>query len=170
MFHLFMYLGTASVSHAVAAAATTYAQQDGSCSNASGPPLHVKVVGLKDLSGRLKLEIFPPTEADFLKDDRKLKAEGRSFRRVWSGSPPGRDAALCIRAPGPGTWAVLFTHDRDGKNKFNPWRDGAGLPSNHPLGLTRPKVKPALVTIPAGGMSIEIRAQYLKGLNGFQPL
>ena len=65
---------------------------------------------------------------------------------------------------------MLFTHDRDGKNKFNFWQDGAGFPSNQRLGRSRPKVRQALVNIPAAGGQITVRAQYLKGLGGFGPL
>lgn len=143
---------------------------DGSCASGPGPRLYVKVDGLKDRSGRLKLELYPANEDDFLKDDRDLKKEGKPFRRIWSQTPASGPVTLCIRAPSAGQWAVLFTHDRDGKNKFNFWQDGAGFPSNQRLGRSRPKVRQALVNVPAGGGTISVRAQYLKGLGGFGPL
>ena len=34
-----------------------------------------------------------------------------------------------MRVPAPGRYALLFTHNRDGKNKFNFWADGAGFAS-----------------------------------------
>jgi uncharacterized protein (DUF2141 family) len=143
---------------------------DGSCDYGSGPRLYVNVAGLKDRSGRLKLELYPANEADFLKDDRDLKREGKQMRRVWAQTPGGGDVRLCIRAPSAGTWALLFTHDRDGKNKFNFWQDGAGFPSNQRLGRNRPKLRQAMVNIPAAGGAINVRAQYLRGLGGFGPL
>jgi uncharacterized protein (DUF2141 family) len=155
-----------------AAAAPARAQDpiDGSCAVGSGPKLYVNVAGLKDRSGRLKLELYPGNEEDFLKDDRTIKAEGKQMRRVWSPMPASGAVTLCIRAPSAGQWALLFTHDRDGKNKFNFWQDGAGFPSNQRLGRARPKVRQALVNIPANGGQITVRAQYLKGLGGFGPL
>jgi uncharacterized protein (DUF2141 family) len=156
----------------LAAAAPAAAQDpvDGSCAAGAGPRLYVNVTGLKDRSGRLKLELYPANETDFLRDDTNLKREGKPFRRVWSAAPAGDPVRLCIRAPSAGQWALLFTHDRDGKNKFNFWKDGAGFPSNQRLGRNRPKVRQALVNVPASGGQITVRAQYLKGLGGFGPL
>ena len=143
---------------------------DGNCATRTGVPLYVNVTGLKDRTGRLKLEIYPPNEEDFLRDDTSLKRENKPFRRIWAQTPASGPVRLCIRAPGPGTWAVLFTHDRDGKNKFNFWEDGAGFPSNQKLGRSRPKVRQALVNVGPGGGQITIKAQYLRGLGGFAPL
>ena len=156
----------------VAAAFPAAAQDpvDGSCSIGSGPRLYVNVEGLKDRSGRLKLELYPANETDFLRDDTLLKQENKPFRRVWAATPANGDVRLCIRAPSAGQWALLFTHDRDGKNKFNFWQDGAGFPSNQRLGRSRPKVRQAMVNIPAAGGQITVKAQYLKGLGGFGPL
>lgn len=65
---------------------------------------------------------------------------------------------------------MLFTHNRDGKNKFNLWQDGAGFPTNARLGRSRPKLAMARIVVPQGVVSTEIRAQYLRGLGGFGPL
>ncbi|MGE9115851.1 DUF2141 domain-containing protein, partial [Escherichia coli] len=68
-----------------------------------------------------------------------------------------------MRVPRPGTYALLFTHDRDGKNKFNFWTDGVGVPGNQKLGRSRPKVGYAMVNVGVGVTTIMIRAQYLHG-------
>ncbi|HEX8301819.1 DUF2141 domain-containing protein [Sphingomonas sp.] len=143
---------------------------EGSCSLVSGPMVRVNVAGLSDRTGRLKVEIYPPTEADFLRDDTGLKRDRRPFRRVWMNIPASGPVAVCIRAPHAGQWAVLLTHDRDGKNKFNFWQDGAGFPSNQRLGRNRPSVRQALLNVPAQGGQITVRLQYLRGLGGFGPM
>ncbi|MES2988378.1 MAG: DUF2141 domain-containing protein [Pseudomonadota bacterium] len=143
---------------------------EGNCSLVSGPMLRVNVEGLMDRTGRLKVEVYPNNEDDFLRDDTGLKNDRRPFRRVWMDTPVHGSVAVCIRAPYAGQWAVLLTHDRDGKNKFNFWQDGAGFPSNQRLGRTRPKVRQALVNIPQQGGQITIRLQYLRGLGGFGPM
>ncbi|ATY33263.1 DUF2141 domain-containing protein [Sphingomonas psychrotolerans] len=163
-------LSLALVALALPGAARAQDPLDGSCARGVGPKLYVNVTGLKDRGGRLKLELYPGNEADFLKDDRTIKAEGKQMRRIWAATPASGAVTLCIRAPGAGQWALLFTHDRDGKNKFNFWQDGAGFPSNQRLGRSRPKVRQALVNVPANGGQITVRAQYLKGLGGFGPL
>lgn len=154
-----------------AAQATEAMGPDGTaCASGDGPAIKVNISGLKDRSGRLKLELYPATEADFLKDDTKLKAEGKTFRRIWATMPASGAVSLCIRAPAPGKYALLFTHDRDGKNKFNFWKDGAGFPRNDKLGRSRPDLDQALIAVGPGVTTANITAQYLRGLGGFSPL
>lgn len=153
------------------ATAQVLGEDAAACTSHHGPAIQVNVVGLKDRTGRLKLELYPATEEDFLKDDRDLVKEGKTFRRIWANTPPSGPVSICIRAPAPGQYAVLFTHDRDGKNKFNFWTDGAGFASNQRLGRSRPKLRQALINIPGDGVTtVTIRAQYLRGLGGFGPL
>ena len=159
---------------ALLAAAPATAQLSGpdaaACTGNDGPAIRANIVGLKDRTGRLKLELYPANEQDFLRDDTLLVREGKVFRRVWAGTPASGDVSLCIRVPAPGRYAILFTHDRDGKNKFNFWRDGAGFPSNTKLGRSRPKLAAALIDVGRGVTTTTIRAQYLRGLSGFGPV
>ena len=134
------------------------------CVTREGPAIEVSVQGLKDRSGSLKLELFPATEGDFLKDDRDLRAEGKFFRRVQLATPGDASIALCIKAPQPGRYALFVTHDRDGKNKFNIWTDGAGLPANQRLGRSKPKLSQAIVAVPRGVARVTVRMQYLHGV------
>ena len=140
------------------------------CAPGGGTGILATIVGLKDRTGELKLELYPANEADFLKDDRDLLAQGKLFRRVRAPTPPGGEVQMCMRVPRPGRYALLFTHNRDGKNKFSIWQDGAGFASNQRLGRSRPKVLQAIVDVPAGGVAVTIRAQYLRGLSGFAPI
>lgn len=153
-----------------AAAQAIVGEDAAACLADNGPAIRVNVTGLKDRTGRLKLELYPATEADFLKDDRDLRAEGKFFRRVWAAMPASGPVALCIKAPAPGRYALLFTHDRDGKNKFDFWKDGAGFPSNVRLGRSRPKLHQAVINVGNGVTTTNIRAQYLRGLSGFGPI
>ncbi|MDG6746392.1 DUF2141 domain-containing protein, partial [Staphylococcus aureus] len=96
---------------------------------------------------------------------------GKTFRRVQVPTPAGGGPiAMCIRVPHPGRYALLFTHDRDGKNKFNFWSDGAGFPANTKLGRRKPPLESALIDVPNGVANVTIRAQYLRGLGGFGPV
>jgi uncharacterized protein (DUF2141 family) len=140
------------------------------CTSGDGPAIRANIVGLKDRTGRLKLELYPANQADFLRDDTLLVREGKTFRRVWAQTPAAGQVSLCIRVPAPGRYAILFTHDRDGKNKFNFWRDGAGFPSNTKLGRSRPKLAGATIDVGRGVTTTTIRAQYLRGLSGFGPV
>lgn len=160
----------------VAAAAPAGAQGEmlgsdrAACLGGGGPAIRVNVLGLKDRTGRLKLELYPANDEDFLKDDRDLAKEGKFFRRIWADTPADGQIAICIKAPRPGRYALLFTHDRDGRNKFDFWKDGAGFPSNRRLGRSRPKLEQAVIEVGSGVTTTNIRAQYLRGLGGFGPI
>jgi uncharacterized protein (DUF2141 family) len=140
------------------------------CQIGAGPAIRANVSGLKDRTGELKLELYPATEADFLKDDRDLIKEGKFFRRIRVPTPQSGPISLCIKVPTPGKYALLFTHNRDGKNKFDFWMDGAGFPSNIKLGRTRPQLNMATITVGGGVTVTDIQAQYLRGLGGFGPM
>lgn len=140
------------------------------CTASQGPAIQATIVGLKDRSGDLKLELYPAADGDFMKDDHDLIAEGKVFRRVRVAAPASGPITLCIRAPRPGRYALLFTHNRDGKNKFSIWSDGAGLPSNQKLGRAKPKAAQAAIEVGNAVTNVTIRAQYMRGLSGFGPL
>lgn len=142
----------------------------GACTSGREPSLLVNVVGLKDRKGEMKLELYPADEDDFLKDDRDLIKEGKFFRRVRTPTPQSGGVEMCIRAPSAGRYALLVTHNRDGKNKFSFWSDGAGFVSTQKLGRSRPKVGQAIVDVGQGVTPVTVRMQYLRGLGGFSPL
>ena len=153
-----------------APAATPIGSDSAACASGIGPAILANITGLKDRKGRLKLELYPPTEDDFLKDDRDLIAEGKTFRRVWAPMPASGPVAICIKVPRPGRYALLFTHDRDGKNKFGVWSDGVGVVGNQRLGRAKPKVQQATVDVGGGIAVVNIRVQYMHGLfGGFGP-
>lgn len=143
---------------------------DAAACAAGGPAILVTAVGLKDRKGELKLELYPATEQDFLKDDRDLVREGKLFRRVLVPTPAAGPVNLCVRVPRPGRYALLFTHNRDGKNKFSFWTDGVGVVADRKLGRSKPKLAQAVIDVPAGVARVTVRAQYLRGLSGFGPI
>ena len=142
----------------------------GACAVGNGPAILASVGGFKDRGGVLMLELYPADAVDFLAPDTKLIAAGKVFRRIRVGIPASGPVELCMRVPRPGRYALLAVHDRDGKNKFNFWRDGAGFPSNTKLGRSRPKLTGALIDVGRGVTTTTIRAQYLRGLSGFGPV
>lgn len=155
---------------AFAAGARIGGQDVAACVDADGPAVQANISGLKDRTGRIKLELYPATEDDFLRDDTKLLAEGKTFQRIWAPMPKTGPVAMCIKVPKPGRYALFFTHDRDGKNKFNFWRDGGGVPSNIRIGASKPKLATATIEVGPGITVSNIRAQYLRGLSGLGPI
>ena len=143
---------------------------DGQCrADERGPAFLVKVTGLKDTSGRLKLEVYPANDGDFLTDDNILVSAGKTFRRVEQPVPKSGPVELCIRVPAAGTYAVSLLHDRDGDRKFG-WRvDGIGFAGNPKLGWSKPKAAQASAVANSGPTSLTIVLNYQRGL-GIRPL
>lgn len=145
---------------------------EGRCrSGEQGPALLVQIDGLKDHSGNLKLEVYPANDRDFLQDDNILISEGKIFRRVEQPVGDGNPVTMCVRIPGPGTYAVSVLHDRDANRKFGLSVDGIGFSANPRLGLGKPKAARSSVLVSGSGLSrISVVMNYRQGLMTFAPL
>jgi uncharacterized protein (DUF2141 family) len=135
-----------------------------------GPAFLVQVIGLKDRQGRLKLELYPANDDDFLADDNILVAAGKAFARVEVEVPATGAAELCIRAPSAGTFALSLLHDRNADRKFELSTDGVGFSGNPRLRLARPKAAAVSVHAGAGLTPIAIIMNYRRGLFSFGPI
>lgn len=134
-----------------------------------GPAFLVRVEGLKDREGRLKLEVYPANDKDFLADDNILISAGKTFRRVEVPVPASGTPELCVRLPAPGTYAVSLLHDRNEDRKFNWTIDGIGFAGNPKLGWGKPRAEHASAVAGAGLTPITIVLNYRHGL-GVAPL
>ena len=138
---------------------------EGRCrSNEPGPAFIVNIAGLRDRTGRLKLEVYPATDDDFLADDNVLVAAGKTFRRVEVPVPPSGPTELCVRVPRADRYGVVVLHDRNRDRRFN-WRvDGIGFAGNPRLGVRQPDVAEASAVASSGRTNITIVMNYLRGL------
>ena len=136
----------------------------------TGPALLVTAIGLKDRAGDLKLEVYPANDKDFLQDDKILIAQGKTFRRVEEPVPSSGTPTLCVRVPGPGTYAVSLLHDRDANHTFNLSGDGVGFSGNHKLSWSKPKAAASSMVAGAGLTRVPIVLNYRQGLLSFAPL
>lgn len=139
------------------------------CDNNRGPAIEVNVLGLKDQTGELWLELYPATQADYLAPDQDLVAAGKIFRRARARVPASRNVAICVAVPHPGRYALMLRHNRVGRDKFSFWSDGAGVPANRSLGRSKPTLEQAAVQAGPGVTPVDIKVQYLRGF-GFAPL
>ena len=135
----------------------------------SGPAFLVTAQGLKDRKGKLKLEVYPANDADFLADDNVLVSAGKTFARVEVRVPRDTAPRLCIRVPAPGRYAIILLHDRDGNRTFNWTRDGIGFAGNPKLGWSKPKAANATALAGSAPTPITIVLNYRRGL-GVAPL
>lgn len=144
---------------------------EGQCrADEKGPAYLVDVKGLKDRKGRLKLELYPASDNDFLADDNLLVSAGKSFRRIEVPVPPAGPVQLCIRAPAPGTYALSLLHDRNADRRFALSVDGIGFAGNPKLGWSKPHAAAASAPVGSGPTHITIVVNYRRGLFSFSPL
>ena len=139
------------------------------CKSGRGPAIQVNVEGLKDRIGEMWLELYPATQADYLRPDMDLVAEGKVFRRTRARLPAAGNVEICVKVPHPGRYALMLRHNRVGRDKFSFWADGAGVPGNRALGRSKPTLDQATVTVGPGVAPVNIKIQYLRGF-GFAPL
>jgi uncharacterized protein (DUF2141 family) len=151
------------------AAAELVGEDAAVCRAGQGPAILADIVGLKDRRGEIRIELYPANQEDFLRADYELIQQGKVFRRVRAAPPANGPVSMCLKLPAPGRYAVVFTHNRAGKDKFNIWRDGAGVTHPVPMGLHQPRYEYATVDAGPGVMHVTIQVQYLRGLSGFGP-
>lgn len=145
--------------------------EEGRCrSNESGPSFLITLAGLKDRKGRVKVELYPNNDDDFLQDDNILVMAGKAFRRVEMPVPQTGPVVLCIRAPAAGNYTLSLLHDRDANRKFGLSVDGIGFPGDPKLGWSKPKARSAAAAVGNGPTRITVTMQYRKGLFSFGPL
>jgi uncharacterized protein (DUF2141 family) len=135
-----------------------------------GPELIVEVVGLKDHLGKLKVEVYPGFEGEWLEDDNKLVMAGKTFRRVEGPVPGEAVPRVCVRLPGPGRIGVLVLHDRDSNHRFNYQRDGIGFSRNPALGLSQPRASAVAINVGPGVTTLRVVMNYRTGILSFGPL
>ncbi len=136
----------------------------------AGPALIVTVSGFKDRKGLLRAELYPANDEDFLGDDNKLIAEGKTFRRVEIAVPQAGTVQMCIRVPTAGTYGLSVLHDRNGDRKFNLTSDGTGFPGNPKLHRRQPRIDETHVVAGSGLTPVPITLNYLHGFFSFGPL
>ncbi|MBV8973426.1 MAG: DUF2141 domain-containing protein [Sphingomonadaceae bacterium] len=163
----------ALIAAAVAAATPTpdYGIAEGQCRpHETGPAAVVTVEGLRDRTGKLRLELYSPVDGEFGGDDRDLVRDGKVFRRAVMPIPASGPVEMCIRAPHAGEWALILIHERAGRKKFDPFMDGAGFSGNPRVGKKKPPAAEARIEIGRGPTPTAIRLNYLHGLFQFGPI
>lgn len=136
------------------------------CTSGSGSAILVRVEGLKDRTGPVRVRTFGGDPANYFNKKKALK-------RIELPAPASGPIEICMAVPGPGTYAVDVRHDvnRDGKtNKA----DGAGASGNPDISFfdvvfgRKPSATKVAVVVGNGTVPINITVKYLQG-GSFKP-
>ncbi len=131
------------------------------CSTGGKPAILVKVVGLKNRVGPVRIRTFGGSPATYFDKRYYLK-------RTEVPAPASGPVEICMAVPGPGTYAVDVRHDanRNGKTDQS---DGGGTSGNPKVSLfdmmfkRKPPASQVAVKVSTGVTVVPIIVNYLQG-------
>lgn len=130
---------------------------DSGCA-AGKPGVMVRVAGLKQVSGQLKVSLYGPDTS------RWLAKKGRIGRVKVPVTARAMD--ICLGVPAPGRYAVAVHHDLNA-NGDRDRHDGGGYSRNPKVGLLNPKppFDKAAFTVGPGTARVGVTLLYIRGLS-----
>lgn len=147
--------GLALVSGA-SAAGTAVSNDMSRCTSGNGPAVLVSVRGVKEATGRIRVQSYPATNGAWL-------AKGRWINRIEAKASGGA-MTFCVPVPAEGKYGIAVRHDRNANGKTDISQDGGGF-SNNPsiniLNLGKPAVSKVAFYASAGVTKITINLRYM---------
>lgn len=132
---------------------------DPTCRVGGKPAVLVRVTGLKNGAGKVRVQAYGPGAAKHLK------------KGGWAGRvdvPLGgrRSIDICLPLPATGQYSVAVRHDSNA-NKKSDWNDGAGFSRNPKLSLLggRPSFGQTAVAVKEGPTRISVVVNYRTGMS-----
>lgn len=131
------------------------------CNSGGGPAILVRVEGLKDRVGPVRVRTFGGSPSTYF--DKK-----KTLKRVELSPPASGPVEICMAVPGPGVYAVDIRHDVN-RNGDTDKSDGAGASGNPKISLfdilfgNRPSPQKVAVRVGNGVTPITIQVKYLQG-------
>jgi uncharacterized protein (DUF2141 family) len=126
------------------------------CAAGKGPAVLVSVRGVKESSGKVRVQSYPATGSAWL-------AKGRWLHRVESRANAGV-MNFCVPVPAEGKYGIAVRHDRNANGKTDISQDGGGF-SNNPsiniLNLGKPSVSKVAFQAGTGVTKITINLKYM---------
>ncbi|WP_408609205.1 DUF2141 domain-containing protein [Allopontixanthobacter confluentis] len=125
------------------------------CSSSAGPAVKVTVSGIKASTGRIRIQSYKGTKADWLE-------KGRWLNRIEAPARAG-SMTFCLPVPGPGEYGIAVRHDLNGNGDTDLREDGGAM-SNNPsiniFNLGKPHFKKTAFTVGSGVTSITLSMKY----------
>ncbi len=125
------------------------------CSANAGPAVKVTVSGIKASSGKIRIQSYKGTKADWLE-------KGRWLNRIEAPAKAG-SMTFCLPVPGPGEYGIAVRHDLNGNGDTDLREDGGAMsnnPSINVFNLGKPSYKKTAITVGSGVTSITLSMKY----------
>ncbi|MEP2735386.1 MAG: DUF2141 domain-containing protein [Erythrobacter sp.] len=126
------------------------------CSGGAGPAVRVTVRGIKSSSGKIRVQSYRGTKADWLQ-------KGRWLNRIESSARAGT-MTFCMPVPASGVYGIAVRHDTNGNGKTEIRKDGGAM-SNNPsiniFNLGKPSYKKTRFSVGSTPKSISINMRYM---------
>ncbi|WP_298470937.1 DUF2141 domain-containing protein [uncultured Erythrobacter sp.] len=125
------------------------------CAPGKGPAVRVTVNGVKSATGKVRVQVYRGTKADWLQ-------KGKWLNRIETNARKGR-MTFCVPVPASGTYAIAVRHDANGNGSTDIRKDGGAM-SNNPsiniFNLGKPSVSKTKFNVGSGVSSISIVMKY----------
>ncbi|MGB3378640.1 DUF2141 domain-containing protein [Allopontixanthobacter sediminis] len=125
------------------------------CAPGAGPAVKVTVNGIKQSSGKIRVQSYNGTKADWLE-------KGRWLARVEAPAKSGT-MVFCVPVPSSGTYGIAVRHDVNGNGKTDIREDGGAM-SNNPsiniFNLGKPSYQKTAFNAGSGVTSISVTMKY----------
>jgi len=125
------------------------------CRSDSGPAVLVTVDGIKASTGRVRVQSYHATDADWLK-------KGRWLSRLDTAAKAGT-MSFCVPVPSAGSYGIAVRHDLDGDGATDLLGDGGAM-SNNPsiniFNLGKPSITKTAIAVGDGVKSIRVQMRY----------
>lgn len=125
------------------------------CAPGKGPAVRVTVSGVKSSAGKVRVQVYKGTKADWLES-------GRWLNRI---EVPARQGTMtfCVPVPASGSYAIAVRHDANGNGKTDIREDGGAMsrnPSINIFNLGKPSVTKTRFNAGAGVSKISMQMKY----------
>ncbi|MDZ4306880.1 DUF2141 domain-containing protein [Allopontixanthobacter sp.] len=125
------------------------------CSTGAGPAVKVTVQGIKQASGKIRVQSYNGTKSDWLE-------KGRWLTRIEAPAKSGT-MTFCVPVPSSGTYGIAVRHDVNGNGKTDIREDGGAM-SNNPsiniFNLGKPGYQKTAFNVGSGVTAISITMKY----------
>ena len=122
----------------------------------NGPSTLVQISGVKASTGKIRVQSYRGTSADWLE-------KGRWLARIEVPARAG-SMTVCVPLPQAGVYGIAVRHDVNGNGKTDITRDGGGM-SNNPsiniFNLGKPSYKKTAFSVGDSPKTISISMKYM---------